>query len=220
MARAALRPADPSARVTQASTMSPLRFSISAERGSRAWPRVRVPCGRAEHRDRSCSHAWRRSPKYVLQDVLARLQLPCSDRLTAPSDRFQAAASDTSRGCPRARRPEPFLKTPKNLHRPRVRFSGPFVRLKASEALHDNGLTAVCPKDNSGQGAKASLLYLPAYSPDFNPIEMAFSKFKALMRAAAPRTIANLWSTIADAIERFTPAECQAYFAAAGYDAT
>ena len=68
--------------------------------------------------------------------------------------------------------------------------------------------------------AKARLLYLPPYSPDFNPIEMAFSKLKALLRAAAPRTIPTLWKTIADAIERFGPAECQAYFAAAGYDAT
>ena len=68
--------------------------------------------------------------------------------------------------------------------------------------------------------AKARLLYLPPYSPDFNPIEMAFSKLKALLRAAAPRTIPTLWKTIADAIERFGPAECRAYFAAAGYDAT
>ena len=68
--------------------------------------------------------------------------------------------------------------------------------------------------------AKARLLYLPAYSPDFNPIEMAFSKLKALLRAAAPRTITSLWTAIAQAIERFTPAECQAYLAAAGYDAT
>ena len=50
------------------------------------------------------------------------------------------------------------------------------------------------------EGAKASLLYLPPYSPDFNPIEMAFSKLEALLRAAAPPT---LWKTIADAIERF-----------------
>ena len=69
------------------------------------------------------------------------------------------------------------------------------------------------------EGAGASLLYLPPYSPDFNPIEMAFSKFKALLRAAAPRTIPKLWQSVADAIKRFTPAECQAYFAAAGYDA-
>ena len=70
------------------------------------------------------------------------------------------------------------------------------------------------------EGAKASLLYLPAYSPDFNPIEMAFSKLKTLLRAPAPRTIPKFWQTIAEAIERFKPAECRAYFDAAGYDAT
>ena len=70
------------------------------------------------------------------------------------------------------------------------------------------------------EAAEARLLYLPAYSPDFNPIEMAFSKLKALLRAAAPRTITTLWTAIAQAIERFQPAECQAYLAAAGYDAT
>ena len=67
--------------------------------------------------------------------------------------------------------------------------------------------------------AKASLLYLPPYSPDFNPIEMAFSKLKALLRAAAPRTIPKLWATITDAIEQFKTTECRAYFEAAGYDA-
>jgi transposase len=70
------------------------------------------------------------------------------------------------------------------------------------------------------EAAGATLLYLPAYSPDFNPIEMAFAKLKALLRAGAARTIPDLWSTIASAIDRFTPAECRAYFAAAGYDAT
>ena len=70
------------------------------------------------------------------------------------------------------------------------------------------------------EAAGAALLYLPAYSPDFNPIEMAFSKFKALLRAGAARTIPDLWRAIATAIDRFTPAECTAYFAAAGYDAT
>jgi transposase len=44
------------------------------------------------------------------------------------------------------------------------------------------------------EAAGAILMYLPAYSPDFNPIEMAFSKFKALLRAAAARTIPDLWA--------------------------
>jgi transposase len=68
--------------------------------------------------------------------------------------------------------------------------------------------------------AGASLMYLPAYSPDFNPIEMAFSKFKALLRAVAARTIPDLWEAIRTALDAFTPGECQNYFAAAGYDAT
>lgn len=68
------------------------------------------------------------------------------------------------------------------------------------------------------EAAGASLLYLPPYSPDFNPIEMAFAKLKAGLRKAAARTVDTLWSTIAELIETFTPTECENYFAAAGYD--
>ena len=65
----------------------------------------------------------------------------------------------------------------------------------------------------------AQLLFLPPYSPDFNPIENAFSKLKALLRKAAARTIDELWAAVASAIDTFTPTECNNYFAAAGYDA-
>jgi transposase len=68
------------------------------------------------------------------------------------------------------------------------------------------------------EAAGATLLYLPPYSPDFNPIEMAFSKLKAALRKAAARTKADLWDAIATAIETFTPTQCENYFAAAGYD--
>ncbi len=68
------------------------------------------------------------------------------------------------------------------------------------------------------EGAKAHLLYLPPYSPDFNPIEMAFSKLKALLRKTAPRTVDDLWEAIGRLIDAFTPNECINYFAAAGYD--
>jgi transposase len=70
------------------------------------------------------------------------------------------------------------------------------------------------------EAAGASLRYLPPYSPDFNPIEMAFAKLKAALRAAEARTIPDLWQAIADALRRFTPQECANYLAAAGYDAT
>ncbi|KAB1067569.1 transposase [Methylobacterium planeticum] len=65
----------------------------------------------------------------------------------------------------------------------------------------------------------ARLLYLPAYSPDFNPIELAFAKLKALLRSAAARTIPDLWEAVAQSLDRFAPAECRAYLASAGYDA-
>ena len=70
------------------------------------------------------------------------------------------------------------------------------------------------------EAANAGLLYLPPYSPDFNPIENAFSKLKAHLRKAAERTVDGLWAAIGRIIDTFTPAECRNYFAAAGYDAT
>ena len=65
--------------------------------------------------------------------------------------------------------------------------------------------------------AGAQLHYLPAYSPDLNPIEMAFSKLKALLRKAAARSVEELWQIIALAIDAFTPDECQNYLTACGY---
>ena len=70
------------------------------------------------------------------------------------------------------------------------------------------------------EAAGATLLYLPPYSPDFNPIENAFAKLKALLRKAAERTVDGLWAAIGRILDPFTPAECRNYFAAAGYDAT
>ena len=64
----------------------------------------------------------------------------------------------------------------------------------------------------------AELRFLPPYSPDFNPIEMAFSKLKAFLKKTAARTVDDLWDAIALGIETFTPAECKNYFAAAGHD--
>lgn len=64
----------------------------------------------------------------------------------------------------------------------------------------------------------ARLLFLPPYSPDFNPIEMAFSKLTALLRKAAARTIDEFWSIVADCLAAFTAQECRHYFEAPGYD--
>jgi transposase len=63
----------------------------------------------------------------------------------------------------------------------------------------------------------ATLLYLPPYSPDFNPIEKFFSKLKALLRKAAKRSIDALWKEIADLLNAVTPSECSNFFASCGY---
>jgi transposase len=68
------------------------------------------------------------------------------------------------------------------------------------------------------EAAGAKLLYLPPYSPDFNPIENAFSKLKALLRKAAERTVEGLWKAIGRCLDLFTPRECANYFLAAGYE--
>lgn len=65
--------------------------------------------------------------------------------------------------------------------------------------------------------AGASVLYLPAYSPDLNPIEQAFAKLKALLRAKALRTVETLWNAIGSIVTCFTPAECRNYMQDAGY---
>lgn len=64
----------------------------------------------------------------------------------------------------------------------------------------------------------AMYLFLPPYSPDFNPIELAFSKLKTWLRSQAARTKEALDNAIADGIERITQSNCRSYFAAAGYE--
>ena len=71
---------------------------------------------------------------------------------------------------------------------------------------------------NLVRAAGAELLFLPPYSPDYNPIELAFSKLKALLRKAAERTVEALWDAIGRALDTFSPTECRNYFKAAGYD--
>ena len=66
--------------------------------------------------------------------------------------------------------------------------------------------------------AGATLLFLPPYSPDFNPIEQVFAKIKALLRKAAARTLDALETAIAATIDAFLPDECANYFTNSGYE--
>jgi transposase len=67
------------------------------------------------------------------------------------------------------------------------------------------------------EAAGAVLVYLPPYSPDFNPIEMVFAKLKALLRQWGERTRDALWRRIGKLLDEFSPQECANYFRHAGY---
>lgn len=64
----------------------------------------------------------------------------------------------------------------------------------------------------------AILLFLPPYSPDFNPIEQAFAKLKSILRKAAARTVEALEAAITTALDAFTVEECENYFTNSGYE--
>ena len=66
--------------------------------------------------------------------------------------------------------------------------------------------------------AGASMMYLPPYSPDLNPIEQAFAKLKALLRKTAARTRDTLWAAIGRSLGSFSPNECRNYLANSGYE--
>ena len=70
------------------------------------------------------------------------------------------------------------------------------------------------------EAAGARIRFLPPYSPDFNPIEMAFAKLKAFLRAARPRTFDHVTALTAAALALFTPAECRNYVRHCGYRLT
>jgi transposase len=65
--------------------------------------------------------------------------------------------------------------------------------------------------------ARAKLLFLPAYSPDLNPIEQVFAKLKTLLRKAGERTVEATWRRIGTLLPSFTPAECANYLVNSGY---
>jgi len=89
------------------------------------------------------------------------------------------------------------------------------------------GDIVICDNLSSHKGAEAAgliaqrgarLLFLPAYSPDLNPIEMAFAKLKQLLRKAGERTREGLWNRIGQLVDLFPPSECQNYLRHAGYE--
>lgn len=67
------------------------------------------------------------------------------------------------------------------------------------------------------EAAGATILYLPPYSPDLNPIEQVFAKLKTLLRKTAARTVDALWAAIGKLLDAFSPQECSNYLTNSGY---
>ena len=102
------------------------------------------------------------------------------------------------------------------------------VFLDLTNELQNRGVKKNVIADNLGahkvagvrraiQRADATLWYLPPYSPDLNPIELAFSKLKAHLRKAAEHTVPGLLRTIGRVVATFTPQECSNFLRHAGY---
>ena len=91
------------------------------------------------------------------------------------------------------------------------------VRCSEGVATHTGPESCVSGRE-AIEAVGAKLLFLPRYSPDFNPIEKAFSKLKALLRKAAERTVSGVRQAIRRILAGITPTECANFFAQAGYE--
>lgn len=93
----------------------------------------------------------------------------------------------------------------------------PTLRPRDIVVMDNWGIHKVAGVRGAITGVGARLLYLPPYSPDLNPIELVFSKFKWLLRSASARTVKSLWSLCGELLDWFTEAECRNYFTHCGY---
>ena len=102
-----------------------------------------------------------------------------------------------------------------------------YVETQLAPTLED-GDVVICDNLASHKSERAKeilkergawFLFLPPYSPDLNPIEMAFSKLKAHLSRIGARTIDDLWKAVGSICDVYSPEECQNYFTAAGYGA-
>ena len=96
-------------------------------------------------------------------------------------------------------------------------FLAPALRPGDVPVMDNLGSHKVAGVREAVEAAGATLLYLPPYSPDLNPVEQVFAKLKALLRSEAARTVEALWAAAGRLLDRFTPAECARYLAHCGY---
>jgi transposase len=96
-------------------------------------------------------------------------------------------------------------------------FLAPSLRQGSVVVLDNLAAHKVAGVRETIAAAGGTVMYLPPYSPDLNPIEMAFAKLKSLLRRCRARTRDDLWNAIGELLDRFDPAECRRYIEHAGY---
>ena len=96
-------------------------------------------------------------------------------------------------------------------------FLAPALRPGDVVVMDNLGSHKVAGVREAVEARGATLLYLPPYSPDLNPVEQVFAKLKALLRAEAARTVEALWAAVGRLIARFPAAECARYLAHCGH---
>jgi transposase len=122
----------------------------------------------------------------------------------AAADRFAVSESWVRRLKQQRRNGQTAPRPPRNHRAPKLAPHADAIRKRvaAVKAIETAGCT---------------VRYLPPYSPDYNPIELAFSKLKGLLRSAGKRTIDGLWDFLGKSLDAFPPDECRAYFRHDGY---
>jgi transposase len=105
----------------------------------------------------------------------------------------------------------------RDVSRLRARILGPTLQPGDIVILDNLSSYKVSGVEEAIRATGATVLYLPPYSPDFNPIEKFFSKLEALLRKAAKRSIDALWKEIGGLLNALTPGQCTNFFASCGY---
>jgi transposase len=97
------------------------------------------------------------------------------------------------------------------------RNNGPLIGPSTVVVIDTSSSHKVAGVREAIEAAGAELRYLPPYSPDLNPIELAFAKFRKLLRDSARRTVDKLWDLCGEILDAFTEPECRNYFKHCGY---
>jgi transposase len=143
--------------------------------------------------------------------------LPETERIQTASSIVEICRTRTA-SRPSVQSNKSYQRHPDELVPPRVRdVLVPTLRIGDVVAMDNLGSHKVPGVHDAIEAAGATLAYIPAYSPDLNPIEMVFAKIKSVLRKKALRTVEGLWKELGEISDCISPTECRNYLQHAGY---